>query len=112
MNLRDLIVDIESERELQQTINYLAMVLKEVQQKNTQKNTPTTWMLSNSKHGFHLGTNSAGSNAEYNCSSCDIDLVGSDIGYVAAGNNYANGEFAPCPRCGCENQVYRDDNDE
>lgn len=110
MELRDLLVDIESEQDVSKMIEYLSGVLAEL------KATPLVvqeWTLASSLHGYRAGTNPAGPEAEFRCSDCSLELFGEDVGYVAAGNNYANGEFAPCPRCGKEYQVYRDDeNDE
>lgn len=60
---------------------------------------------------FYEGGNYAGPNAYYQCSYCDLNLIGDEVSMVAAGSNYANGEHAPCPRCGEENEVDRDDDD-
>lgn len=55
--------------------------------------------------------NFAGDNARYYCHSCGLELDGAEVGEVAAGSNYANGEFAPCPECGKANSIDRDDNE-
>lgn len=114
MDLRDLMVDFDSETDLQQTISYLTFVLDAIKKNKVPKlpNPPPKWTLQTSKYGFNLGTNPAGPEAEYRCSYCDLELFGDEIGYIAAGTNYANGEFARCPQCGNENQVYRDDEDD
>jgi len=52
--------------------------------------------------------NFAGENAYYHCDSCGLELNGDEVGSVAAGRSYANGEFAPCPKCGYENSIDRD----
>nr|CAS02725.1 putative integron gene cassette protein [uncultured bacterium] len=61
------------------------------------------------KHAYKPGNNPAGEQAYYYCHHCGLELHGDDVGYMAAGSNYANGEFAPCPRCCEENSVHRDD---
>ena len=53
--------------------------------------------------------NFAGEDAYYSCHSCGYELAGEEVGEVAAGRNCANGEFAPCPACGEENSIDRDD---
>ncbi len=53
--------------------------------------------------------NFAGENAYYSCTKCDVELLGEQVGYVAAGRYCANGEQAPCPECGGENPIDRDD---
>ncbi len=60
------------------------------------------------KYANHIGSNPAGKNAYYYCDHCGLELHGEDVCYVAAGNEYANGEHSPCPRCGEENAVERD----
>jgi predicted RNA-binding Zn-ribbon protein involved in translation (DUF1610 family) len=55
--------------------------------------------------------NFAGDDAYYHCNSCGLELNGEEVGEVAAGSNYANGEFAPCPECGKENSIDRDNNE-
>ncbi len=64
------------------------------------------------KYAYTPGNNPAGENAYYHCSHCGIELHGEEIGYVAAGTNYANGEHSACPRCGLENPVERDENED
>lgn len=72
------------------------------------------------KHDLNLDTklhtrkiiNFAGKNAYYSCSDCGIELYGKEVGIVAAGENYANGEFAPCPHCKKENSIDRDNKEE
>lgn len=53
--------------------------------------------------------NPAGENAYYSCQDCGIELVGEEVGIVAAGPTYANGEHAHCPECGEINSIFRDD---
>lgn len=53
--------------------------------------------------------NYAGENAYYYCHYCGIELFSEEVGDVVAGTIYANGEFAPCPECGKENSIDRDD---
>jgi len=65
--------------------------------------------LAGMKHSCRSGTNPAGPEARFSCSHCGLELFGDEIGYVAAGTNYANGEFAPCPKCGEEGSIERDD---
>ena len=48
----------------------------------------------------------------YSCSHCGLELDGEEIGYIAAGTNYANGEWAPCPNCGHDNYVDRGEEDD
>ncbi len=55
--------------------------------------------------------NFAGENAYYSCDYCGLEIIGEEVGDVEAGRNCANGEFAPCPTCGEENSVDRDDKD-
>ncbi len=55
--------------------------------------------------------NFAGEDAHYYCDKCGIELNGEEVGNVGAGRFYANGEFAPCPVCGGENSIDRDDED-
>ena len=57
---------------------------------------------------YKRGNNPAGDCAYYSCSDCGIEILGEDVGYVGAGTTYANGEFAPCPRCKTDNPVDRD----
>jgi hypothetical protein len=64
------------------------------------------------KHAYTPGNNPAGPNANYYCHHCDLDIDGEEVGFVAAGTNYANGEHSPCPRCGEENFVERDENED
>jgi len=52
--------------------------------------------------------NLAGDEAYYLCHSCGIELNGEEVGDVVAGRNCANGEFAPCPVCGYESPIDRD----
>ena len=63
------------------------------------------------KFSYTLGNNPAGENAYYHCSYCDLELHGDAIGYVGAGSMYANGEHAPCPSCGEENSIERDEDE-
>ena len=60
-------------------------------------------------HSYKRGNNPAGENARYYCNFCGLELYGDQVGYVAAGAIYANGEPPPCPQCGEENSVDRDD---
>jgi len=53
--------------------------------------------------------NFAGENAYYYCHYCGIELTGEEVGQIVAGDNYNNGEFAPCPECNNENSIDRDD---
>ena len=53
--------------------------------------------------------NPAGKKAHFSCSHCDFELLGEEVKIVAAGTDYADDEWAPCPRCGEENPVERDD---
>ena len=53
--------------------------------------------------------NICGENAVYRCHFCDLELLADDVNIVVAGSNCANGEFAPCPECGFENLIDRDD---
>lgn len=63
-------------------------------------------------HAYTYGNgNPCGDMAHYHCSYCDLELLGEDVRWVAAGNTYANGEFAPCPNCGEENHIDRDEED-
>lgn len=50
--------------------------------------------------------------ATYSCSDCGLEWEGEAIGYIAAGTNYANGEWAPCPNCGHENDIDRGNDDD
>ena len=52
--------------------------------------------------------NLSGDEAYYLCHSFGIELNGDEVGDVVAGRNGANGEFAPCPVCGYENPIDRD----
>jgi len=63
-------------------------------------------------HAYTAGTNPYTDKSTYSCSECELDLDGAEIGCVAAGNNYANGEWAPCPRCGSANYVDRGEEDD
>lgn len=68
--------------------------------------------LSKMKYAYKAGKNPAGDRAYYSCGHCDLMLVAEEVGYVAAGTTYANGEFSPCPNCGNENSVDRDEDSE
>jgi hypothetical protein len=68
--------------------------------------------MTTAKYAYARGTNPAGKNAYYYCHHCGIELYGEEIGYVAAGTNYANGEHSKCPSCGEENFVERDENED
>jgi len=68
--------------------------------------------MTTAKYAYARGTNPAGKNAYYYCHHCGIELHGEEIGYVAAGTNYANGEHAKCPSCGEENFVERDEDED
>jgi hypothetical protein len=57
---------------------------------------------------YKRGNNPAGDAAYYHCGHCGIELHAEQVGFVAAGCNYANGEHSRCPRCGKENAVFRD----
>jgi hypothetical protein len=57
-------------------------------------------------------TNFAGGNASYCCDGCGLELNGEEVGEVAAGDNKANGEFAPCPKCHKQNSIDRDNQDD
>jgi hypothetical protein len=61
------------------------------------------------KYAYKSGKNPWGDNANYHCHYCDLELFGEEVGFVAYGRECANGEFSPCPRCGKENGVNRDD---
>ena len=65
--------------------------------------------ISNLPYAYKSGHNCAGEKAYYYCHYCDLDLTGYECRYIAAGPIYANGEQAPCPRCGKENPINRDD---
>lgn len=56
--------------------------------------------------------NIVGHGAYYSCDSCGIELNGDEVGHVAAGYNYANGEFCPCPECSTLNSIDRDNEDD
>jgi hypothetical protein len=64
------------------------------------------------KYSYTPGNNPAGEKAYYHCSHCDLELHGEAIGYVGAGSMYANGEHAPCPSCGEENSIERDEDED
>jgi transposase-like protein len=64
--------------------------------------------ISKLEHAYRSGANPAGKDARYYCQYCDLQLFGDEVGYVAAGATYANGEHSACPRCGEENAVFRD----
>jgi rubrerythrin len=64
--------------------------------------------LSKMKYAYKSGNNPAGETAYYYCHECGLELYAEQVGYVVAGTNYANGEFAQCPLCGSENVVHRD----
>jgi len=64
--------------------------------------------MSTAKYAYKRGTNPAGPRAYYYCHHCGIELHGDEIGFVAAGPSYANGEHGRCPSCGEENAVDRD----
>ena len=53
--------------------------------------------------------NHVGDNAYYHCGSCGIELNSQEVAYVEAGRNCASGPLAPCPECGSENSIDRDD---
>lgn len=59
-------------------------------------------------YAYPCGNNPAGDGATYYCHRCGLELQGRDVGFVAAGTEYANGEHSPCPKCGEENAVDRD----
>ncbi len=63
------------------------------------------------KYALHSGTNEAGEKANYYCHHCDLDIHGTDVGFVAAGTRYANGEVSRCPRCGEGNFVEWDEDE-
>jgi hypothetical protein len=67
--------------------------------------------LASLPHAYTRGNNPAGSKAYYSCGDCGIELYGEEVGFVAAGPSYANGERCRCPRCGEENSVDRDADD-
>lgn len=52
--------------------------------------------------------NTAGDSACYRCATCGLELLGEDVGEVAAGAIYTNGEHAPCPERQAENPIDRD----
>lgn len=56
--------------------------------------------------------NAAGEKAYYSCNSCGIELNGEEVAHIAAGYNYANGEFCPCPECSTLNSIDRDNEDD
>lgn len=57
---------------------------------------------------YNLGNNPYGDNAYYSCGHCGFTAHAEEVGYIAAGASYANGEHSRCPRCGKENAVFRD----
>lgn len=59
------------------------------------------------RYAYKLGNNPCSVGSFYYCDECGLDLVGSDIGFVAAGSESADGEWSVCPRCGVENLVIR-----
>lgn len=67
----------------------------------------TTGIYNASKKNDSKISNYAGENAYYHCNSCGIELTGEDVSSVPAGDNKANGEFAPCPECESENSIDR-----
>lgn len=58
------------------------------------------------------GNNPYDENSNYYCLYCDLQLYGEETGFVSAGINYANGEYAPCPACGTDNYIQRLNEDE
>lgn len=72
----------------------------------------TNRKLAGMKHADRSGQSPAGKDAYYHCDACGLELNGLEVGYVAAGRNLANGEHAPCPKCGSENSVDRNEEDE
>jgi len=74
----------------------------------------TTNVERNDLHGpyaMKTGSNHWTDESTYSCSRCGLELYGKEIGYIAAGTNYANGEWAPCPNCGHDNYVDRGEDD-
>jgi hypothetical protein len=72
----------------------------------------TTKDIKKMPHAYtHSNGNPCGDDADYSCSYCGLHLIGDEVRWVAAGPTYANGEFAPCPNCGEENSIDRDDKD-
>lgn len=63
-------------------------------------------------YAYKNGPYPSGPNAYYYCETCGLELNGDDVGFVAAGDIYTNGEFAPCPQCGNEHSIERDDENE
>ena len=56
---------------------------------------------------YKRGNNPYDDQSFYECFECGLVLFAAEVGYVPAGPQYANGEYAKCPLCGEENQVYR-----
>jgi hypothetical protein len=75
---------------------------------------PAYWEpdLRNMPYAYKPGNNPAGENACYHCGDCGLELLGGQVGFVAAGTNYANGEHSACPCCGKEHAVFRDEPEE
>lgn len=65
------------------------------------------WSTGSMPFAYKPGNNPADKSAYYYCHECGIELHGEDVGYIAAGPQYADGEWARCPMCGEENSVYR-----
>jgi len=65
--------------------------------------------LGNLPYAYTLGNNPYTEDSEYYCHSCGLHLHGEEVGYVAYGRNCANGEHSPCPACGEENSVDRNE---
>lgn len=67
--------------------------------------------LASLPHAYRTGSNPAGDSAYFYCNDCGLELHGEEVGFVAAGPTYANGEYATCPSCGEEHAVYREDDE-
>lgn len=68
--------------------------------------------LASLPYAYKRGNNPSDESASYYCHECGLELCGDEVGFVAAGPEYANGEWARCPQCGEENSVNRGTDDE
>lgn len=56
---------------------------------------------------YKAGNNPCDDTSYYCCDYCGCELHGKEVGYVAAGTQYADSEDARCPNCWEENSVHR-----
>lgn len=59
------------------------------------------------RYAYKLGNNPCSAGSYYYCDECGLDICGSDVSFVVAGSESADGEWASCPRCGEDNLVVR-----